>query len=430
MKRRGFFIDDLGVLADRRIQEDESEVFVFFEFFDRETVTAFVFHQDLGFPVSKKEGMLTIIAHHLNFSDLMESGDVSAYNERNGRKRSMFSENKLINTAYQRASRKLIVSCVCIAMGLGLLAYSVIGFQAKTRDIRHLNYIITSDEKDKTGRLAYGDFVGFFEFATYGEDTGYYIAYDEEFFYIMSMPEKDFDYFAGLYDDNAGSARIYGRTFSLPEEAKSYAISALNEEMETNYVTYSNFEDVFGDVCLAARKQSSLLGFNGYIETMAPWFIFSIFFLVGGILYLLISRKQRKDLDIFKDNGLVENEIVKQMNSENCVAYEKAMLALTDDYLVSLAEPIAVAKYSDIAWAYITRHRTNMISDYNYLNVLTKDGKAIHCANSSSFGKKNKTASQQFHEEILSRLAAKNENILFGYTEENREAYSSILKAR
>ena len=121
----------------------------------------------------------------------------------------MFSENKLINTAYQRASRKLIVSCVCIAMGLGLLAYSVIGFQAKTKDIRHLNYIITSDEKDKTGRLAYGDFVGFFEFATYGEDTGYYIAYDEEFFYIMSMPEKDFDYFAGLYDDNAGSARIY-----------------------------------------------------------------------------------------------------------------------------------------------------------------------------------------------------------------------------
>jgi len=61
LKRRGFFIDDPGVLADRRIQGDESEVFVFFESFDRETVTAFVFHQDLGFPVSKKEGMLTLI---------------------------------------------------------------------------------------------------------------------------------------------------------------------------------------------------------------------------------------------------------------------------------------------------------------------------------------------------------------------------------
>ncbi len=340
----------------------------------------------------------------------------------------MFSNNKLIHTAYQRTSRKFIISCICIAIGLALLAYSVIGFQSKTKDIRHLNDIIASDEKDKTGKIAFGDFTGFFEFATYGEDTGYYIAYDDEYFYIMSMPEKDFDYFAGLYDDNKDFARIYGRTFSLPEEAKSYAISALNEEMETEYVTYSNFEDVFGDVCLAARKQSSLLGFNGYIETMAPWFIFSVFFLTGGIVYLFISLKQRKDFDIFKDNGLVENEIVKQMNADSCITYDKALLALTDDYLVSLAEPVAAAKYSDIIWAYITKHKTNMISDYNYLNVMTKDGRTIHCANASSFGKKNKSISQEFHEQILSHLADKNENIRFGYTKENMQAYSALLK--
>ena len=48
MKTKGFFVDDLGKLVDRRMKRNELEIFIFFESFDRKTVAAFIFDEDLG----------------------------------------------------------------------------------------------------------------------------------------------------------------------------------------------------------------------------------------------------------------------------------------------------------------------------------------------------------------------------------------------
>ena len=183
-------------------------------------------------------------------------------------------------------------------------------------------------------------------------------------------------------------------------------------------------------VCLAAGKPSNVLGVGGYFDMMAPYFVFALMFVAGGLIALLVSLKQKKSFDIFNDNGMLENDIVKEMNSEDCIVYDKSRLCLTEHYLINLAQDAKVIRYSDIFWTYIIRHRTNLIPDYNYLNVMTSDGRQISCANSPTFGKKKKEATEEFHNEILRTLAEKNENIRIGYVKENIDAYREHLKAR
>ena len=346
-----------------------------------------------------------------------------------GGNRYMFSNN-MINKAFQRVSRSIIISSLVLALGVGLFGYSVVHFISEKRNMEHLNDIIVADYDDKTGRIAYGDFVGFFQFAVYGDDLGYYIAYDEDFIYIISLKDKDYDYYADLFDQSDDYVRFYGRTIAIPSEAKSYAIESLNEEMGYEFVDYSSFDDIFGDVCLAVGKPSDVLGIGGYFDMMAPYFVFALMFVAGGLIGLLVSLKQKKSFDIFNDNGMLENDIVKEMNSEDCIVYDKSRLCLTEHYLINLAQDAKVIRYSDIFWTYIIRHRTNLIPDYNYLNVMTSDGRQISCANSPTFGKKKKEATEEFHNEILRTLAEKNENIRIGYVKENIDAYREHLKAR
>jgi len=172
-----------------------------------------------------------------------------------------------------------------------------------------------------------------------------------------------------------------------------------------------------------------LKGIDGYFSTSAPQAIISIFLLIIGLIFLLTGITDQKSFSVLKsDNDLFENEIMKEINDPSSRFYQKNHLYLTDNYLVSLKGSVSAVAIADIFWAYITRHRTNAIPDYNYLTIATKDGKKIICGNGSTFGKKNKEETENAHDEILNTIAAKNPSIRFGYDQDNIAAYSELLK--
>ena len=158
--------------------------------------------------------------------------------------------NDLLEKEYKRNRKGMIAGIVLLSIASLLLIVSLI----KTINIKsnalHLNDAIIMEEGRKEGRLSYLDSVGFYQFASYGDDLGYYIAYDEDYMYIISIKEKDFDYFADQFDDK-DTVRIWGYTRKIPEEAKPYAISAVNEDTGEELITASNFVGY----CLCVEKQ-------------------------------------------------------------------------------------------------------------------------------------------------------------------------------
>ncbi|MBO4920123.1 MAG: hypothetical protein J5365_08220, partial [Erysipelotrichaceae bacterium] len=92
--------------------------------------------------------------------------------------------NSVLNKEYKRSVTRLICGAVLCALAVCLLALGAVHFGKLKKNAIHLNDVIIS-EKDKTGRIAYADIQGYLQFASYGDDLGYYIAWDEDLFYIM-----------------------------------------------------------------------------------------------------------------------------------------------------------------------------------------------------------------------------------------------------
>ncbi|MBP5280708.1 MAG: hypothetical protein J6Z03_09510, partial [Erysipelotrichaceae bacterium] len=269
----------------------------------------------------------------------------------------------------------------------------------------------------------YLDTVGFYQFATYGDDLGYYIAYDEDYMYIITIREKDFDYFADQFDEK-DSVRIWGYTRAIPAEARPYAIEAANEDVDEAYVTNENFDDLFGDVMLEARRDSSINFFSMLFSVASVELIFAGIALFFGLILFFIDRSNSRSYEKY----LNDEELKAELDSETTKLYKNARLALTDKHVVSYNGALNVLDYNDIFWVYLTKHRTNGIQDYDFLNLCTKDGRQVICGNGTTLGKKNRAATADNHNEIIELIKEKNPDVLIGYEPENISAYNELVK--
>ncbi|MCR4633556.1 MAG: hypothetical protein K5648_05460 [Erysipelotrichaceae bacterium] len=334
----------------------------------------------------------------------------------------MFFENEDIRKEYKRCVRSVFIGALVLALAALLFLTGVLHAAKARRQIVHLNDVIIQEGSDKYERIAYLDMIGFFQFATYGDDYGYYIAYDDDFFYLIGFKDRDFDYIEKKFD-TADYVTVYGYTKPIPEEAKSYAIASLNEEMGEKTVTYNNFYDVFGDTLLEVRRDPGVLGIGSLFELSGVWLIFGLFTALFGSILLIIGLSQKKSFERYSaQTGLLNAEL----NDETASQRRDMKLILGKDHLFSYNGSLEVIGHNDIAWVYPTRHSTNGISDYNYLNICLKDGKAISCGSRGTFGKKRRTQTEESHTEVMNYLYEKNPQILFGYTPENLEAYKAI----
>ena len=341
----------------------------------------------------------------------------------------MSKGNSVISKAYGRANARFIAGIILLVLAAGLAIGGFVNFQNAKKNMKDLSEIIYSTDSSKTSRLAYADIGDFFMFASKGDDLGYYIAYNSEDFYIVSMSDSAYADSVRLYNNRGsnGLFRVYGVTASIPSEAKKYAIEALNEEAGEQIVSFGNFDQVFGDACLSVYEESKVFGLTGFYEVSAMYVVLGGFALLFGLILFFIGRSQRKSFSaVLGGDSLAGNKIMEEIEKENTVWMKDMKIYLTDDYLVSVSGSIDPVKYSDIFWIYPTVHRTNGIQDYNYLNVVTKDGRTITCANGAAGLKKKRAATEEAHQTIMKTAAEKNPGVRLGYDDDNLAAYNQL----
>lgn len=334
----------------------------------------------------------------------------------------MYSGNKNVDKTYKKTMVSIVIGAIFLSLFVLLLILGTMKVSRYRRNVIHLNDAIISEDSNKYGRIAYLDVLNFFEFATYGDDYGYYIAYDDDFFYIIGMSDKDFDHFAEEFEGKE-YLRLYGYTEKIPQEAHSYAIETLNEEMGETYVTESNFNDIFGDTLLKVEKEKSIFGLSGFYEIAAMEVVLGAFSLIIGLILLLTGLSQRKSFETLPVD--VREEIAAPETEER----SDLKLLLGNRHLFSYAGKMDAVSYDDIFWVYPTQHSTNGIHDYNFLNIVKKDGSKIVCGNSSALGKKRREQTNDSHVGIMEYLHEKNPEIRLGFLEENLNAYNELIKS-
>ena len=331
-------------------------------------------------------------------------------------------QNASVNKQYKKTVRSVIFGIVLLTLAVLLLVVGMIRTGNARKNMLHLNDVILSEDRNKNDKFAYLDTTGFFSFASYGDDYGYYIAYDDDFFYLIGMSNKDFDYFAKEFEDK-DYLTLYGYTAEIPSEAWSYAIESLNEEMGEEFVSYRNFNDVFGDTLLEVRRKNSVFGLGGFLKTAPLETALAGLCLLFGLILLLTGMGQRKSYETVTDDAL------RELNDPETKERPDMKLLFGDKHMYSYNGKLDVIDYDDIFWVYPTRHSTNGISDYNYLNICTKDGRRVNCANGSAFGKKKQSQTNESHQEIMDFLYEKNPEIRMGYLQENVQAYTELVKS-
>ena len=176
---------------------------------------------------------------------------------------------------------------------------------------------------------------------------------------------------------------------------------------------------------LEVKRDNSVLGLGAFLELSLVELLFAVFAAIGGTTLLAVGLADRKSFNLSEiDNELLGSEI----ESPDTMIDEKLKLMLTDRHLISYNGKIDVIPYEDICWAYTTKHSTNGIADYDFLNICQNNGKRLICGNGRTLGKKHREATTQSHQQILTLISEKNPEAMIGYDKEKVDAYSRLLK--
>lgn len=332
---------------------------------------------------------------------------------------------QIIKKEYKKVTWTYIAGIILLAATLLSLVVGFIRYSRVKNNVPDLETIISEDSSNKLRRIAYLDIDGCFGFAS-KDDVTLYIAYNSDYYYIISMNEEAMSDLRTRFDQAAADemVRVYGWTIAIPEEAKLFAVESLNEELGEEVASLENFEKMFGDVCLSVHPKEKVFSFDGFINVSGGYFIASLFMLVAGLTLFATGKISRKTYEaVIRGEDLAMSEI----DSPSAVCYEKSKAILTDNYLVSYSRSYGAVPFADILWAYNTRHSTNAVHDYDYLSVATKDGRLITLANGSVYGKRQNETNNR-HMEILNRIHEKNPEAKIGYTPEYKAEFDQLKK--
>ncbi len=150
--------------------------------------------------------------------------------------------------------------------------------------------------------------------------------------------------------------------------------------------------------------------------------------LIGATL-IFAGKAAIRSFEKYADEDIGTDALAEEINALENKVFPKLKVILSDKHLISCGGNLEVVDYQDIFWAYLTNHRTNGISDYNFLNICSKDGRRITCGNGTTLGKKNRTATNEDHGVILQTIAEKNPEARIGYTKEYVDEFAELIKA-
>lgn len=169
-----------------------------------------------------------------------------------------------------------------------------------------------------------------------------------------------------------------------------------------------------------------------YLEVTNNDTMFTIIVVIGaisGLCYVsfmiayLIRRKQiNGGLKKISDEEL--EKIEKEIDDKETFYYERAHLILTKHYIISMIGKFRVEEFDNIIWIYEYRLKQYGLTTNKSLMAMNNKGEVRALVQVDGVTKKSTAVINEIAEEI----AKKNENILVGYTKENRDKTSEFLK--
>ena len=239
--------------------------------------------------------------------------------------------------------------------------------------------------------------------------------------YIAYMDEAT--YKENFENDGKDNIRIYGYTYTTTKDVKQIAIDTYNEMYELKgdeALTVADFSNYFGSVYMNMTDNTSAEG------SMCIMFGF-LAFLIGMVMLIAYFIKAKKYKKYFKNTSRNElNMINSQLNSKDSFNYKDLKLFLTDNYIVSYINNFYAVKYEDVLWIYEHIQRVNGFRAYTAILVMDKSFK-LHTIVQTSL---NTKAKKESFNEIFETISNKNENILVGYTKENRDKIRNMKKKK
>lgn len=295
-----------------------------------------------------------------------------------------------------------------LLIGLGIIILSILLELYVVNNYRsEVNSAVKYMDAAYYGQYVYIDVKDYSDmFATYGNDESeksIYFVKDDQYVYIAAMKDSTLKKLP---------SRIYGYTHTIPDDLKDIAIDVLENE-EINEDTFYDYLGMYY-VDAYEAPTGDLIAFSIILGI-------ALFVGIGFIISYLLKNKHTKKL--LESYG-IEN-IKQEIDSSSTVANHLGKTYLTSKNIISYCNELLIINLNDIIWIYPHTLRYNG-HDYNSLVAADKTGKTKTITSYSAANKKAKQSFDEFYQSIMTR----NNNILYGYTAENKEKVDQIIKNR
>ena len=329
--------------------------------------------------------------------------------------------NEYFNNKIRNNYKHLIISIVFLVISIIFL---IIG---KSYDSRHimkeeLMNDIKLMEKESNKKAYIEVATKPYLFAIYKTDGKeekykYYIVMDQQRkLYVIYIDDETYEKL-DTDDINIHPVKISGVAKLMPLSILEHAIKAYNDSVGEELLNNDNYLQYLGVLYLDTTPQiefKDVYYFIFLISILISFFIFLIF-----IKNYIINVFSLKKLSV-EDKEKIESEIIQLQNEK----YKIINLYLASDYLIDLTKNIKILNYKDIVWAYSVEKRKNGLLIGKHIRILTKDKKIYDVAYTKEYEKDK----EDLLKEVLEKIKEKNNDILLGYNNENKQEYLKKIK--
>lgn len=276
---------------------------------------------------------------------------------------------------------------------------------------------LIANDKDAEGKYvsvdgAYLPYL-FAEETIKGTTNKYYMVVDKDNrWYIARLKDSTFNKLNKEYKKNKSvKYKLEGYIFKQESELINLAVETLHDDLKDTDVTKANFSDYFGKTYLDEEK----------LPYSDKGYMIEIFggasALIGLVIFVTVMITSSTSKSTLKSFG--KENLINELSKSSTVFFKKYGLCLTDNYVIANANGICVIPYKDIVWMFNEKNTYNGISTGTYLIAKTfvRPYKIAYTIRNTD---------QLI--DIMDQIYARNNNILVGFTKENKEAYKELKK--
>lgn len=224
---------------------------------------------------------------------------------------------------------------------------------------------------------------------------------------VLYLIKSNINKLKNIYDKNADNDTVIlkGVLKTTPDNIIGFTIDSYNEYIEEELITEDNFEDYFGPYYLDMDELT---------DDSIVFYVFAAIFIIGGAICVISSSISKKNTQKTINSELYP---VAATEAENPELLGKSAI-LTKNFVIFNERGLKIVKYDEITWIYRHTYTYNGIPS-QYLAFYVKGSKKVKMIHT---GMKADDVTV-----LMEQIAAKNPNVLVGFTNENREKNKTLI---